>query len=277
MEIKNFEITKTISLKGFTYLNPKNKQMLFFIHGLASNSSLFIPMASELHKLGYSSVAIDLRGHGKSSKPSYGYTLEIFSKDISTIIKKYFNKKPIIVGQSMGANLGVMLASYSKPIVKGSICIDGGFINLKTKFPDWNECKKQLTPPDFDNISASQLKELIKNHHPDWSELSIQGTLNNWKVFNNLKIRRRLSEKKHLLILKSLWKHNPIKINQVNAPTLLIYSTLQNKIRDFQKARSKIKIIKVNGDHDIHAQKPKMIANIINHHISKGFFNGIRY
>ena len=33
-------------------------------------------------------------------------------------------------------------------------------------------------------------------------------------------------------------------------------------------------MIKVKGDHDIHAQKPKLIADIINNHISKGFFSG---
>ena len=269
MEIINFEITKNISIKGFSLIHSKNDQLLFFVHGLASNSSLFLPLANKLFKLGYSSIGIDLRGHGNSSKPTNGYTLETFSKDISTIIRKYLKVKPIFIGQSMGANLGVMLAKEKKPIIQGCICIDGGFINLKDKFPNWKQCEKQLTPPNLDHLQLPKLKELLQSYHPDWSELSIQGTLNNWKIFNNLRIKEKLSIKKHLLLLKSLWSQKPNNIYQLNVSTLLINSTIKP---NFQNFPSNTKMITLEGDHDIHAQKPDLMSKMINDEISKGFF-----
>ena len=269
MEIINFEITKNISIKGFSLIHSKNDQLLFFVHGLASNSSLFLPLANKLFNLGYSSIGIDLRGHGNSSKPTNGYTLETFSKDISTIIRKYLKVKPIFIDQSMGANLGVMLAKEKKPIIQGCICIDGGFINLKNKFSNWKQCEKQLTPPNLDHFQLPKLKELIQSYHPDWSELSIQGTLNNWKIFNNLRIKKKLSIKKHLLLLKSLWSQKPNNIYQLNVSTLLINSTIKP---NFQNFPSNTKMITLEGDHDIHAQKPDLMSKMINDEISKGFF-----
>ncbi|MDP7194129.1 MAG: alpha/beta fold hydrolase [Dehalococcoidia bacterium] len=269
MEIINFEITKNISIKGFSLIHSKNDQLLFFVHGLASNSSLFLPLANKLFNLGYSSIGIDLRGHGNSSKPTNGYTLETFSKDISTIIRKYLKNKPIFIGQSMGANLGVMLAKEKKPIIQGCICIDGGFINLKNKFSNWKQCEKQLTPPNLDHLQLPKLKELLQSYHPDWSELSIQGTLNNWKIFNNLRIKKKLSIKKHLLLLKSLWSQKPNNIYQLNVSTLLINSTIKP---NFQNLPPNTKMITLEGDHDIHAQKPDLMSKMINDEISKGFF-----
>ncbi len=269
MEIINFEITKNISIKGFSLIHSRNDQLLFFVHGLASNSTLFLPLANKLFELGYSSIGIDLRGHGNSSKPSSGYTLETFSKDISSIITEYLKVKPIFIGQSMGANLGVMLAKEKKPLIKGCICIDGGFINLKDKFANWKQCEKQLTPPNLDHLQLPQLKELIEINHSDWPKLSIQGTLNNWKIFNDLKIKKKLSIKKHLLLLKSLWEQKPNNLNQLNVSTLLINSTMKPNFENFP---SNTKMINLEGDHDIHAQKPNLTSKIINDEISKGFF-----
>ena len=269
MEIVDFQITKNISIKGFSLIRSNNDRLLLFVHGLASNSTLFLPLANKLFKLGYSSIGIDLRGHGNSSKPSNGYTLETFSEDISIIIRRHLKVKPIFIGQSMGANLGVILAKEKKPIIQGCICIDGGFINLKNKFPNWKECEKQLTPPNLDHLQLPKLKELIEINHSDWPNLSIQGTLNNWKIFNNLKIKKKLSIKKHLLLLKSLWNQEPNNINQLNVSTLLINSTIK---QNFENLPSNTKIINLEGDHDIHAQKPDLISKIINDEISKGFF-----
>ena len=75
--------------------------------------------------------------------------------------------------------------------------------------------------------------------------------------------------KKHLLLLKSLWNQEPNNINQLNVSTLLINSTIK---QNFENLPSNTKMINLEGDHDIHAQKPDLISKIINDEISKGFF-----
>lgn len=118
-------------------------------------------------------------------------------------------------------------------------------------------------------MQLPKLKELLQSYHPDWSELSIQGTLNNWKIFNNLRIKKKLSIKKHLLLLKSLWSQKPNNIYQLNVSTLLINSTIKP---NFQNLPPNTKMITLEGDHDIHAQKPDLMSKMINDEISKGFF-----
>ena len=59
MEIVDFQITKNISIKGFSLIRSNNDRLLFFVHGLASNSTLFLPLANKLFKLGYSSISLD--------------------------------------------------------------------------------------------------------------------------------------------------------------------------------------------------------------------------
>ncbi len=62
---------------------------------------------------------------------------------------------------------------------------------------------------------------------------------------------------------------NPNNINQLNVSTLLINSTIK---QNFENLPSNTKMINLEGDHDIHAQKPDLISKIINDEISKGFF-----
>ena len=56
------------------------------VHGLASNARLYDGVAETLAKWGYGSIAIDLRGHGQSSKPSTGYDHATISRDLYAAI-----------------------------------------------------------------------------------------------------------------------------------------------------------------------------------------------
>ena len=76
-------------------------QDIILLHGLASTSRIWdfvAPILSDKFRV----IALDLRGHGLSSKPSTGYDFKSILEDINNFIIKVNFKNPIIVGHSWG-------------------------------------------------------------------------------------------------------------------------------------------------------------------------------
>lgn len=74
---------------------------LILIHGLSDDLRLWEPLIPELSK-SYMVVALDLRGHGSSSKPEGPYSIELFSEDIHCILSRLNIKKAHFIGLSIG-------------------------------------------------------------------------------------------------------------------------------------------------------------------------------
>jgi pimeloyl-ACP methyl ester carboxylesterase len=103
-EIKSFD-----GLKIKYWINKKNpnKPFLFFIHGLGGNSTAWNNILENLEHRGYSTLKIDLRGHGMSDKPfkrKY-YSLNNHLRDIQDVLKKEKINKAIFIGHSYGGSI----------------------------------------------------------------------------------------------------------------------------------------------------------------------------
>ncbi len=88
------------------------KPVLIFIHGLACNCDYWIHVMEDRNlKKGFSLVALDLPGHGLSSKPRwYDYSMEAFSSVINRFIKSLgLSNIRAIVGFSMGGPVAIDL------------------------------------------------------------------------------------------------------------------------------------------------------------------------
>jgi len=111
---------------------PESPHVLF-IHGW-SCSSLYWQKQLEALSSRYYTVAIDLRGHGGSDKPSFGYTFRYMAKDVHEIIEKLNLKDLFMVGWSMG---GSIVFEYFKEFkgehLKGICIVDIGPYSWKTK------------------------------------------------------------------------------------------------------------------------------------------------
>ena len=75
----NYEISRT----------KKNNHWLIFIHGAGGDLTAWRKERYFFHKKGYSTIAIDLRGHGKSERPKLliDYSLDNFAQDVNTVLK----------------------------------------------------------------------------------------------------------------------------------------------------------------------------------------------
>ena len=94
-------------------IKRKNKPFLIFIHGWANDWTTWKKEITFFERKGYSTLALDLRGHGRSDKPEEKkkYELKCFAKDIYEIIKKENVNNFVLIGHSMG---GMIALEYYK-------------------------------------------------------------------------------------------------------------------------------------------------------------------
>ena len=95
------------------------------VHGLTANAFCFQALADELapdHRV----FAYDLRGRGDSDKPESGYTLSIHADDLAEIIDALELDRPIVIGHSLGAMIGLHFAARYPEKLSKLILMDGG-------------------------------------------------------------------------------------------------------------------------------------------------------
>lgn len=273
-----FKTSDSISLSYETWSG--NKRGFLLVHGLASNSQLWAGVANELSRAGHRVAALDLRGHGRSDKISFGYDYDRISLDLLELIQvlKAADPQwasPILVGQSWGGSVVEAFAARYGEHCSGIACIDGGIGSLKDVFPSWKECEISLSPPRPQGLTRRDFERLIRQAHPDWSTLAIEGTLANMNVQPDGTITANLSFANHMTILAELWSFNPVtELSGIKTPLLFMpalsasASFRLDKLAEISKIANVVKgaceIHPFNGaDHDIHAQHPLEVASLL--------------
>lgn len=121
-QIKNKEVVINYEYKKIPYA----RHTIILLHGLGGDLRAWDKEVSLLHKLGYSTLAIDLRGHGKSGRPNSEeeYSLKNFSEDVSDIIKTENITNPILVGHCFGGIVAMSFVVYFPDVLKSLILVD---------------------------------------------------------------------------------------------------------------------------------------------------------
>lgn len=107
-----------------TWLCENAKGVVIITHGIAEHSGRYEHVAQSLVEGGYTVVAFDLRGHGKSSgKRNYINSFQDHLNDLATVIirtKASYSDLPIFLfGHSMGGGIVALFAIERHPDVKG--------------------------------------------------------------------------------------------------------------------------------------------------------------
>ena len=100
-------------------------QPLVCIHGITANASCFQAFADGLaddHRV----FAYDLRGRGDSDKPESGYSVPIHAADLAEIIDELGLDRPVIIGHSLGAYIGLYFAAHHPEKLSKLVLVDGG-------------------------------------------------------------------------------------------------------------------------------------------------------
>jgi pimeloyl-ACP methyl ester carboxylesterase len=253
------------------------------VHGLASNARLWDGVGADLAGRGHPVVAVDQRGHGLSSKPDRGYDFPTVTRDLTRLINRlrWSERRPVLVGQSWGGNVVLDLAAHHPESVSGLVLVDGGTIELSDRFADWPTCEAALAPPPLAGTPLTQVESWIRGNHPDWPEEGIEGTLANLEVMGDGTVRPWLSREHHLQILRHLWEHHPRDLYpQVEVPAVLIMAEdranprwmagKRQEVAGAATALGQVTVKWIEGDHDLHAQHPGTVADLVHGALGSG-------
>jgi pimeloyl-ACP methyl ester carboxylesterase len=262
-------------------------------HGLASNARMWDGVAETLAAAGHPVFAVDLRGHGRSSKPDGPYDVPTVAGDLAALIGGLGLDRPVVAGQSWGGNVVLELATREPALVRGIVCVDGGWLEPSAEFASWEACRTTLAPPRLAGRRLAEIEGYIRSAHPDWPESGIRGVLGNFEVFPDGTVAPWLTYDRHIEVLRGLWDHHPAdRYAAVRVPALLVPAVRAVRAggqggddgedgerrarmgRRVEAAAAAIPIARVHplaGDHDIHAQHPVELAGVMHDAVLDGF------
>ena len=240
-----------------------------FVHGLASNARLWDEVAEAVAEAGHGSVAVDQRGHGRSSQCDDGFDFATLAGDLAAVIDATVARPVVAVGQSWGANVVLEFAARLPDRVAGLGLVDGGFIRLGDAFPSWDEAQERLAPPSFEHLTRNQLEVMMRQHLAGFSDNAIAAQLANFEEDPDGTVRARLRRHNHLTILQQLWEHDPdAVVRDVKQPIRVIAvngsgPSHSDRVATFASGADNVTVDWVTGHHDIHAEQPQVVADTL--------------
>jgi pimeloyl-ACP methyl ester carboxylesterase len=261
---------------------PASDPPFLLVHGLASNARLWDGVAVGLVANGHPAVTVDLRGHGRSSKPDGPYDVPTVAEDLAVLIERLGIDRPVVAGQSWGGNVVVELAARHPDTIRGIVCVDGGWLEPSREFADWDACRNALAPPRLAGRRFEEIEGYVRSAHQDWPDSGIRGTLASFEVRPDGTIAPWLTFDRHISILRGLWEHHPReRYPDLTVPVLLVpvdggqADWTRRKRRDVETAAAMIPNARIHwfvGDHDIHAQHPDEVSSVMHEMTTDGFF-----
>lgn len=121
-----------------TYVTAGCGEPLVLIHGFGASWGHYKRILPELARK-YKVYAIDLLGFGGSDKPVMDYEMEVWSAQIQDFLGEFVQSRPaILVGNSIGSLVGLMVAAESPAMVKSLVLLNcAGGMNNKAIADDW--------------------------------------------------------------------------------------------------------------------------------------------
>jgi pimeloyl-ACP methyl ester carboxylesterase len=101
----------------------KGDPAIVLIHGWATDANYWNAQIDPL-KAKYTVVAIDLAGHGGSTKSRTDWSMEKYGEDVTTVLQRIPNQQLILVGHSMGGTVALEAARTLGSRVIGIVVVD---------------------------------------------------------------------------------------------------------------------------------------------------------
>jgi pimeloyl-ACP methyl ester carboxylesterase len=219
-------LKKTIKSKGgidlYYEITPENASgtkglTLFFIHGVGGDLDAWQFVRAKLHQKEFSTIAMDIRGHGISGHPrdSKSYTLTYFMDDMIAVLDAEKINKVILIGHSLGAVLVTHFAIHHQERIEKLVLISSSYIpphyfTIPGIFPLINTLAFLSPPP----LNKRHSYYPPGKHHEDVETYGLIRTI------------MRHSLKSYLLSSKEILKTNiESSLHLIKVPTLIISGT----------------------------------------------------
>ncbi|NQX14032.1 alpha/beta hydrolase [Microbacteriaceae bacterium VKM Ac-2855] len=101
-----------------------DRPVAVLLHGLAGSSRELLATAAALPE--YRCILIDQRGHGASTRRPADVTPEAFVADVAAVLAALAVDSAVVIGQSMGAYVALLLAATHPQLVRRLVLVEGG-------------------------------------------------------------------------------------------------------------------------------------------------------
>lgn len=128
-----------------SYLRCGTGKTVVFLHGLAGESGEFAPTMEALAGA-FHCIALDQRGHGRSTSRPAELTRESFVEDVVALIERVSPEGTVhLVGQSMGAHTAMLVAARRPELIDSLVLLEGdagagaseGIVAMERFFASW--------------------------------------------------------------------------------------------------------------------------------------------
>lgn len=165
----------------FCSYSKRSDKWLIFLHGLGGDETAWEKEKAYFTKLNYSTLAVDLRGHGLSARSQEKgfYAMENFGEDLYLLIKHFKIKNACLVGHCFGGMIAIIFAAKYKRLLKSLILVDTSYKApfISNRLIDRNIIKLLLdilskNLPDFHIKGHVNFNSFIGTSDFDWKRLS---------------------------------------------------------------------------------------------------------
>lgn len=201
-------------------VRDKNK-WLVFLHGFGGDLTAWKKERAFFTKLGISTIAMDLRGHGLSARSDNKnfYNLENFAKDLSILIEKEKITNSVIIGHCFGGMVSIYFQAQFPNYSKGLVLVDTSY---KPPFISQNPVERTLLKLTI-NLMIKLIPDLRKNGHRDFNKFVNTQDLDFRRILSDIS---HTSFRSYLTICNNLVDMNAEQLlSKIAVPTLVIEGT----------------------------------------------------
>jgi pimeloyl-ACP methyl ester carboxylesterase len=97
------------------------------LHGLAGSAQEMVPTAESLISGGFRVIAVDQRGHGRSTRRPPDLSRWAYVGDVVAVVEQLAGGGPVsLVGQSMGGHTAMLVAAWHPTLVRRLVLLEAG-------------------------------------------------------------------------------------------------------------------------------------------------------
>ncbi len=155
------------------------KPQIVLLHGFTDNGLVWTPVARALEQ-DYDVIMPDARGHGLSTGPEKGFSVDLLVSDTVAVIQTLGLQQPYVLGHSMGAHSAASLTSRHPDLVRALLLEDPPWSRMVAPKPLAQDELTKLENERYTQIRELQAQPFAKRvatvlkEHPNWSEEEAQ-------------------------------------------------------------------------------------------------------